>query len=653
MNKEQAEAATELVMLESEHQSLFDRLVSLMNAVGTGWILVIMLLVNLDVFSRYLFNYPISGVPLMVTMSIIGIVFLQLAAALRGGRLTRSAVFIEKLLAARPVAGHSLQAIYHLGGVTLMALIVTHTWPMFLKEFVRGTYDGIEGVFTLPVWPVKLLVLAGAAICGIQFVRCFLNDCKIIRERWREGERDFKGIYSSLGYTALICAVFYVIGVSFELSPAAVGLISVLFVLLLAHVGVHVGVALSLISFICVLIIRQDLEIAGRFVALAAGESLHRYEFGVIPLFVLMGLIVSVSGIGKDTYDVANHLFRRVRAGVGVATVGANAVFAAVTGTSIASASVFTKVAVPEMLRLGYKPRFAVGVVAGSSVLGMLIPPSLLLILFGVLSETSIGDLFLAGILPGIILALAYCALIWIMAKRFPNYVAREGALEEKREALMSPRELRAKSAPIVILIALVLGGIYGGVFTATEAGGVGALGAIILAALKRKLTQKNLWQALRETGYVTASICFLLIAAHLYSRMIAMSGIPNVMELFINDSGLGVAALIGIYLITIILLGTILDAGSIMLITVPLAVTALAPFDVSLVWFGIITIMAVEIGLLTPPLGLACFVINDNLQDKRITVNDVFWGAGPFVLTMLLVLIMIVLIPDIALALL
>jgi C4-dicarboxylate transporter DctM subunit len=425
--------------------------------------------------------------------------------------------------------------------------------------------------------------------------------------------------------------------------------VSLLFVLFVVYVGVHVGVALSLISFVCVLLVRDNPDVAGKLVALSIGESMQRYEFGVIPLFVLMGLVVSISGIGTDTYDVANHVFRKVRGGLGTATVGANAVFAAVTGTSIASASVFTKVAVPEMLRLGYHPRFSVGVVAGSSVLGMLIPPSLLLIVFGILSEQSIGDLFIAGIIPGLLLAFAYCVLIWVMARKFPDKVGTPEALNTKREATMTSVQAWAKSLPIVLLIALVLGGIYGGIFTATEAGGVGALGALVLSFFKGTLNRETLWEALSETGHVTAAICFLLVSAHIYSRMITLTGIPNLMEQWVVASGLGVTGLIAIYILAIVLMGTILDAGSIMLITVPLMIPALAPFEVDLIWFGIITIIAVEIGLLTPPLGLACFVIHSNLQDERIRIEDVFWGAVPFAITMLLVLLLIVAVPELA----
>ncbi len=436
------------------------------------------------------------------------------------------------------------------------------------------------------------------------------------------------------------------------MSSVDIGLVSIIGVLVLVYIGVHIGVALSLLSFIGVSLIREDMTIAGKLLALAAGESLRRFEFGVIPLFVLMGLLVSVSGIGKDTYDVANHLFQRVKAGLGTATVAANAVFAAVTGSSIASASVFTKVAVPEMLRLGYNPRFAVGVVAGSSVLGMLIPPSMLLILFGILTESSIGALFIAGILPGILLAAAFSILNWVLAHRFPNFVAIGGEVQ-KAESLMGTRELRGKLVPIVTLIVIVLGGIWLGWYTATEAGGIGAFAALLLSIRKRTLTWANLWQVLKETGHVTAAICFLLISAHLYSKMIVVSGIPGVMEGYIQSSGLGPGELLAIYIVAIILLGTILDSGSIMLITVPLAFPILQNLGVDLIWFGIVTIIAVEIGLLTPPLGIACFVIHNNLQRDDITVGDIFIGAAPYAATMLIVLLLIIAFPQIPLALL
>ncbi|MEC7489423.1 MAG: TRAP transporter large permease subunit [Pseudomonadota bacterium] len=627
---------------------VFDKTVAAFNATGSGWIFVMMVLLTTDVVCRAAFNSPIKGIPLLIEMSMLVIVFMQLPSAIRADRLTRSDVLLARLLKNNPSVGVPLRAVYDGLGVFLMIIVFWYTLPVFFKVWGRNTQEGLEGDFALPTWPFKLLVLIGAIFCAIQFWRAFLDGVRLITKLKSDGQFYSRRIFIISILFAGACVAIWALATYSEIEAAGVGVVSILFVLFFVYVGVHVGVALALISFVCVWAIR-DIDIGGRLLALSAGESMQQYEFGVIPLFVLMGLLVSISGIGRDTYDVANNLFRKLKGGLGTATVGANAVFAAVTGTSIASASVFTRVAVPEMLRLGYKPRFSVGVVAGSSVLGMLIPPSLLLIIFGIIAEQSIGDLFMAGIVPGLVLAGAYCVLIWLMANKFPDKVGSPESLKTDRPKMMGSLEAVRKSVPIVLLIILVLGGIYGGIFTATEAGGIGAFGALILTFVKGKLTRETLWEALTDTGHVTASICFLLLSAHIYSRMIALTGIPGLMEDWVMASGMGVSGLIAIYVVAIILMGTILDAGSIMLITVPLAIPALAPFDVDLIWFGIVTIIAVEIGLLTPPLGLACFVIHNNLQDDRIGIEDVFWGAVPFAITMLIVLLLVIALPELA----
>lgn len=237
-----------------------------------------------------------------------------------------------------------------------------------------------------------------------------------------------------------------------------VGLLAIVLMLAGIYFGMHIGVALIVTSFVSVALIKSP-DVAARFVAASANDAIRDYLFGVIPLFVLMGMLVSVSGVGRDTFDVFQWLMRRVRGGLGLATVGANAVFAAITGISIASASVFTKVAVPEMIRHGYTRRFAVGVVAGSSVLGMLIPPSLLMIIYGVLAEESVGRMFIAGIIPGVVLALGFALLIVGMAYLRPGMIMEQGAEAAVREAHHETWGSAAiKFIPILILITLVLG---------------------------------------------------------------------------------------------------------------------------------------------------------------------------------------------------
>jgi len=435
-----------------------------------------------------------------------------------------------------------------------------------------------------------------------------------------------------------------------------VGLFSVVAIPVLIYAGLYVPVALGLVSFVSVWMLRGSIEAPIYLLTLAASNSLEDYVFGVIPLFVLMGLLVSHSGLGRDIYDVANFMLRRLRGGLGVATVAANAAFAAITGVSIASAAVFTRVSVPEMMRYGYKPRFAVGVVAGSSVLGMLIPPSVMLIIYALITEQSVADMFKAGIMPGIVLSLAYTVAIITMAYVFPDYIGGQDEASkaaQRQQAAMSLKELSAKMAPLVILILLVLGGIYGGFFTPTEAGAVGALGALIISLIKRKLNRSALWKVLVETGHITASILMLIVAATMYSRMLALSGLPSDLGEWISQANLGLYGILTIYVILLILMGTILDTTSIILIMVPLFVPVMEPYGISLVWFGIVTIVGAEIGLLTPPLGIACYVIKTTLADEdRISLYDIFAGAFPFAVIMLVVLILLIVYPSISLVL-
>ena len=433
-----------------------------------------------------------------------------------------------------------------------------------------------------------------------------------------------------------------------------IGLFSVVAILVLIYAGLYVPVALGLVSFVSVWLLRGSVEAPIYLLTLAASNSLERYVFGVIPLFVLMGLLVSHSGLGRDIYDVANYTLRRLRGGLGVATVAANAAFAAITGVSIASAAVFTRVSVPEMMRFGYKPRFAVGVVAGSSVLGMLIPPSVMLIIYALITEQSVADLFRAGIMPGIVLSLAYTVAIITMAYVFPDYIGGQDEASkaaQSQQAAMSLKELSAKTAPFVILILLVLGGIYGGIFSPTEAGAVGALGALITALIKRKLNRSALWKVLVETGHIAASILMLIVAATMYSRMLALSGLPSDLGEWISQANLGLYGILTIYVVLLILMGMILDTTSIILIMVPLFVPVMEPYGISLVWFGIVTIVGAEIGLLTPPLGIACYVIKTTLaDDDRISLYDIFAGAFPFAVIMLVVLILLIAFPSISL---
>lgn len=438
------------------------------------------------------------------------------------------------------------------------------------------------------------------------------------------------------------------------MSATAVASLSLLLMLGLIWAGMHVAVVLGVVSFIGVWLIKADVSIAANLLAQASQDAIASHIFGVVPLFVLTGFLVAIADVGKDAFEVANQMLRRLRGGLGIATVASNAVFAAITGISIASAAVFTRVAVPEMLRFGYNPRFAVGVVAGSSVLGMLIPPSLLMILYGFLSNQSVGDLFTAGIVPGLVLALAYSVGIVLMASFWPHSVYQHGrAIPIEDAALLSPAALALKIFPSALLIVAVLGGLYAGFFTATEAGAVGAALALAIALVRRKLNLKTLWGVLTETGHVTVSVSFLIICATIYTRMLAMSGMPQFLVEHMTQMGLGPIGFLMIYVTLIILLGMIIDSSSILLIVLPLMLPIAEQFGMNLIWFGVVTVVAVEIGLLTPPFGLSVYVIKSTLQDQRISLGDIFRGTFPFTLMMFAVLLLLIFVPQLSLVLL
>jgi C4-dicarboxylate transporter DctM subunit len=630
---------------------LFNGFTNLMNSIGTLWVFGMMFLICTDIFARNVFNFPLNGVPEIIAFSIAGTIYLQLANTLHSGRFTRAELLIEWLEVKRPVAGRVFNAIFNLFGILVFIVMVRGFWFEFSDAWTENELAGVPGTITFIVWPFYLLLVVGASATGIEFflrfMREFIGSVGAFKAETEEGVRAKRG-YGWLIALAGFAAIIYLL-TSAELSNAQIGILSILCMLVLIYAGMPIGIALIVLGFCGIWMMKGNTIIAERMLPQAGAEYMKNYFFGVVPLFVLMGLLVAASDVGRETFQVARWMLRRVRGGLGIATVAANAVFAAITGSSIASAAVFTRVATPEMMAQGYTARFSVGVVAGSSVLGMLIPPSLLLIVYGFLAEQSVGILFIAAVVPGLILAVAFAMLILAMATWRPQWI---GNVETEADSIEGESFWSAfgKLFPILSLVVLVIGGIYGGIFTPTEAGAAGSLGALIIGLIKRKLDWKTLWGVLVETGHITVSILFLILAANIYARMLALSGLPQQMGELIGGTSLGFTGFIILYVIVLILLGMILDSISIMLIILPLALPVLLQFGGDPIWFGIVTVIAVEIGLLTPPLGITCYVVKSTLNDDRITLNEIFLGAMPFAFIMLLVTILLIVVPEISL---
>ena len=626
----------------------FARLTSVLNSAGTFWVFCLTFLICADVIARGVFNRPINGVSELVGYSIVAAVYLQLANTLHVGAFTRAAMVIESLEARRPVAAAVFNGVFNIVSIGVFLLIAHGAWIKLLEAWPNLRFGNAES-FSILVWPLRTVVMVGATLTAFQYLIMLVGNLGALaaelRRRRAATERGPIGWLPILALAGIV-GLIALAAVS-DLSRLQVGALSFLGILLLICLGIHIAVGLIALGFAGIWIMMGDPTIGLNAIKIAANEFLRGYLFGVIPLFVLMGLLVNQSGVGKDTFDVARWLTRPIKGGLGVATVAANAVFAAITGSSIASAAVFARVAAPQMLKHGYSPRFSVGTVAGSSVLGMLIPPSLLLIIYAFVAEQSVGALFLAAIVPGVVLAVAMGLAIVVMAHLWPGYVGKPHDDDLSDENVGSAVR---KLLPIVILVGAVLGGIYSGGVTPVEAGAVGSMGALIIAVVKRSLTWRSLWRVMVETGHISVAILFLILAANIFGLMLALSGLPQQVGALITHLDIGFYGFMALYIAVLVVLGMFLDSVSIMLIMLPLVLSLVQGFGADLVWFGVVTVVAVEMGLLTPPLGLSCFVVKSVLNDDRVSLNDIFVGAFPFVVIMLLVTVLLIAEPWISL---
>lgn len=427
------------------------------------------------------------------------------------------------------------------------------------------------------------------------------------------------------------------------MSGIIIAIIMLVLTILLILGGVHIGVVLLSTSVLGMYLIIGDFGRAASMLGTGPFYALFNYNLAVIPLFVLMGLFANASGASKDLYDAGYKWLGRLKGGLGIVTVVSNAVFAAVTGVSIASAAVFSKIAIPEMQRYGYSKRFSTGCVAGSSALGMLIPPSLLFIVYGLLSGESIGKLFIAGIIPGIILAIAYSLAIIFMAYFLPGILGNPsvpGKINWKTKF-----SSLGKTSSIVGLIIVVLGGIYAGVFTPTEAGAVGCIGALVIMLIKKQFTFKNIWYALKETGMTTSSVFLLIIGAQMFSRMLTVSGLVNTMSSFATGMELHPKLVAALMMFILMILGTFLDVTSILLIAMPIMLPVAQELGFNLIWFGVLCTISIETGLITPPFGMAVFVVKSAMGEGT-TVEDVFIGSFPFLIVLIITIIIVLMFP-------
>ena len=423
-------------------------------------------------------------------------------------------------------------------------------------------------------------------------------------------------------------------------------LLLVAVLLALVFSGVHIAVSLGCAAMLGIYLMTGDFQVVATFVGGTAYEAVRDYVFAVIPLFMLMGEFLAKCGAATDLFSLFNRLTRIVPGRLAVATVISNAVFAFVTGVSIAAAAAFSRIAYPEMKRHGYEDRFALGCIAGSACLGMLIPPSVLMIVWAILTEISIGDLFLAGVLPGLLLTALYIGYILLAAGLRPQFAGGGTKAIDPNQ----PGIVRALLSTLLViaLVAGTLGGIWFGAFTPTEGAGVGAAASLLLAIAKG-LRAKEIGQVILTVGRTSAPLLLLLVTAQLYSRVLTMTGFTRAVQETLVGSGLGPAAVLLIMVLVWFVLGCLIDSISIMLLTVPIFAPIAVALGFNPLAFAIIGIVAIETGLLTPPFGLLVFTVKAAIHDPQVSVGKIFAGAVPYWIALLAVVVSLWQFPQIA----
>jgi len=427
------------------------------------------------------------------------------------------------------------------------------------------------------------------------------------------------------------------------MDPVAVGVLGSCFLFLLLLIGMPIAFSLMLVGFLGISYL-ASIKAALPLLARTVYEASSHYPYTIIPLFIVMGGYAEISGISSDLYDTFDKWLRRLPGGLGMATIAAIAGFSAISGSSVASAAAFGKVAYPEMRRFNYSPRLAAGTVAAGATIDFLIPPSLGFVVFGMLTEQSIGKLLISGMIPGLILAGAFMVILYVWVKFNPNSAlsSPEGvSWKEKVSALKGIWET-------LVIFLLVIGGIYTGLFTPNEAAGVGATLIFTMAIVKKKLTPRILLASLFEAVRVSVMVLFLVAGANVFSYFLALSTIPMEVSTWIVGLGISKYAILAIIVLIYLLLGCFLDAISMMILTLPVIFPMVLQLGFDPIWFGVVCVLMMGAGLITPPMGLCVFTVASIAKDAPL--EEVFKGALPFLTAILFVTFLITLYPQIAL---
>jgi C4-dicarboxylate transporter DctM subunit len=425
------------------------------------------------------------------------------------------------------------------------------------------------------------------------------------------------------------------------MDPVIIGIVGVVALVIVFLLGMPVGFTMAMMGMIGFWAIKG--ADAGLFImARDFWDVWSSYNLTVIPMFVFMGSVAYFAGMSGRLYDGAYTIFGRMRGGLALATVVATAGFSAICGSTNATAAAMGKVAIPEMRKYGYDPRLATGCMAAAGSLGIMIPPSTVFIVYGIMSEQSIGKLFIAGAIPGLILAFFFCCTVYIWCRLVPTSAPAGGTttLKQKLKGLLGLVEM-------VFLFALVLGGIFSGLFSPTQAAAVGSAAAIVIGVVRRTLNLKTLWLALVDTAVISAMIMTILAGATVFGHFMAVSGIPSAVSSFLNGLPVPSVVVMIIVLIIYLILGMFMDGLAMVTLTVPILFPTVMRLGYDPIWFGVILVLVAEMGVITPPVGMNVYIIKGVVDD--VPLGTIFKGALSFLFAMFVLAVLLMIFPSIA----
>lgn len=603
-------------------------------AIGSFLVLIMALVITVDVVMRTLGGVPLAWAIEMEQFMLAMVVFLSVAYTLTKNGHVNIDLFSTKF---SPNTKSIVESMMILLGIFFFSVIAVEN---FLKLMESYHLDEMAEISKFPIWPFLGIIVLGSILTILVLV---INLLKSIAAVFTHIAKPWFWLgFIVVISTALMVMPYLLNALSIEVGNFEAGLLGIIFLMVLMFLGPPIGFAMGFVGIIGNWYI-SGFETSLGIVKLVTYDTVADYFFCVAPLFILMGFLCYASGLSGKLYDAGYKWFGSFRGGLSISTIFGCAGFSAICGGSLETAATIGSVALPEMKKYKYSDSLATGCLAAGGTLGILIPPSMGFIIYGILTEQSIAALFMAGILPGILLAGLFAVGISIQCRLNPE-LGPAGPKTTLREKLIASKGVW----PVAVLFLLVIGGLYRGFFTPTEAGGIGAAGALIIALFSKVLTWEKLVKAFLDTAQMTSMIFIIFIGVVILGYFISLSDIPLKLSSFIVSLNVSRYVILILILFLYVILGMLMNIVPMIMITLPIIYPTVTALGFDPIWFGVIMVIMMEMGQITPPVGMNVFVISGIARD--VPMATVFRGIVPFIFIEIVVLIILILFPDIAL---